>query len=90
MSNEAYMQAYMAGYTAALEKQKEADSKPYIDKDGIIERYGGRIGQGKAYEILQAVRHCCNGGKLNSSSLVLVSELEYWESVVDAKFKERL
>ena len=90
MSNEAYMQAYMAGYTAALEKQKEAEAKPYIDKDGIIARYDGRIGQGKAYEILQAVRRCCNGGKLNSSSLVLVSELEYWESVVDAKFKERL
>ena len=90
MTNEEYMRAYMAGYTAALEKQKAEDSKPYIDKDGIIERYGGRIGKGKAYEILQAVRHCCNGGKLNSSSLVLISELEYWESVVDAKFKERL
>lgn len=90
MTNEEYMRAYMAGYTAALEKQKEAESKPYIDKDGIIARYDGRIGQGKAYEILQAVRHCCNGRKLNSSSLVLVSELEYWESVVDAKFKERL
>lgn len=90
MSNEAYMEAYMAGYTAALEKQREAESKPYIDKDGIIERYGGKIGKNKAYEIIQAVRHCCNGGKLQSSSLVLLSELEYWESVVDAEFKERL
>ena len=90
MTNEEYMRAYMAGYTAALEKQREAEAKPYIDKDGIIERYDGKIGKNKAYEIIQAVRHCCNGGKLNSSSLVLLSELEYWESVVDAKFKERL
>ena len=56
----------------------------------IIERYGGRIGENKARAILQAVRHCCNGGKLKSSSLVLRSELEYWESLVDKKFLARL
>ena len=60
------------------------------DIKGIIDRYGGRIGQNKAREILQAVRHCCNGGKLNSCSLVLRSELEYWESIVDKKFLARL
>ena len=87
--NEAYMSAYMAGYTAALEKQKENAQRPYIDVEGIMERYGG-IGINKARNILQAVRHCCNGGKLGSSSMVLVSEIEYWESQVDKQFLERL
>ena len=88
--DEAYMRAYMDGYTAALEKAAGEAEKPYIDMEGLIERYGGRIGQNKAREILQAVRHCCNGGKLNSCSLVLRSELEYWESVVDKQFLARL
>ena len=87
---ELYMRAYMDGYTAALEKAAREAEKPYIDMEGLIERYGGRIGQNKAREILQAVRHCCNGGKLNSCSLVLRSELEYWESVVDKQFLARL
>ena len=88
--NEAYMRAYMDGYTEGLKKASGEAEKPYIDFKGIIERYGGRIGENKAREILQAVRHCCNGGKLKSSSLVLRSELEYWESVVDKKFLARL
>lgn len=88
--DEAYMRAYMDGYTAALEKAAGEAEKPYIDMEGLIERYGGRIGQNKAREILQAVRHCCNGGKLNSCSLVLRSELEYWESIVDKQFLARL
>lgn len=88
--NEAYMRAYMDGYTDGLKKAEGEVEKPYIDMQGIIDRYGGRIGQNKAREILQAVRHCCNGGKLNSCSLVLRSELEYWESLVDKKFLARL
>ena len=88
--NEAYMRAYMDGYTDGLKKAEGETEKPYVDLQGIIDRYGGRIGQNKAREILQAVRHCCNGGKLNSCSLVLRSELEYWESVVDKKFLARL
>ena len=87
--NEAYMGAYMRGYTDALEKQKEKDECPYIDVEGIMERYGG-IGISKAHNILRAVRHCCNGGKLCSSSMVLKSELLYWESIVDKQYLARL
>lgn len=87
-----YMKAYMDGYTAAMKERQELQENkpPYIDKQGIIDRYDGRIGVNKAGEILRAVRRACNGGKLDSSSLVLVSELEYWESIVDKKYKERL
>lgn len=88
-----YMKAYMDGYTKAMEDlqgRQENVKPPYIDKQGIIDRYDGRIGINKAGEILRAVRRACNGGKLDSSSLVLVSELEYWESLVDKNYKERL
>ena len=88
--NESYMRAYMDGYTAALEKASGEQKSPIIDKDGIIKRYGGKIGINKAGEILRAVRHCCNGGKLGSSSFVLISELEYWESIVDKTYLARL
>ena len=88
--NESYMRAYMDGYTEGLRKAESAAEKPYIDMQGIIDRYDGRIGQNKAREIIQAVRHCCNGGKLNSASLILRSELEYWESIVDPKYLARL
>jgi hypothetical protein len=84
------MRAYMDGYTAALEKAKKEADEPYIDFRGIMERYGGRIGENRAREIIRAVRHCCNGGKLQSSSIILRAELEYWESVVDPKYLERL
>ena len=87
--NEAYMRAYMDGYSAALEKHKEEKNKPYIDLEGIVERYGG-IGMGKARDIIRAVRTVCNGGKLDSCSKILVSELEYWESIVDKQYKSRL
>lgn len=88
--DEAYMRAYMDGYTDGLKKAAGEAEKPYIDMQGIIERYGGRIGQNRAREIIQAVRHCCNGGKLNSCSLILRSELEYWESIVDKQYLARL
>ena len=88
--NELYMRAYMEGYTAAREERNKEAQCPYIDKDGIIKRYGGRIGVNKAREIIQAVRHECGGGKLASCSLVLLSELEYWESIVDKRYIERL
>ena len=83
------MEGYMEGYNAAMEKASERAAKPYIDKDGIIERYGGKIGINKAYQIIHAVRQVCGGGKLGSG-LVLVSELEYWESLVNKEFVERL
>ena len=88
--DELYKRAYMAGYTAAKEERRAVDEAPYIDKEGLIKRYNGKIGQNKAGEILRAVRRCCNGGKLDSCSIVLVSELEYWETLVDKRFKERL
>ena len=90
MDREMYMRAYMEGYTAAMKERDAKEEKPYIDKDGIIARYDGKIGINKAGEILRAVRHVCDGGKLDSSSLVLLSELKYWESIVDKNFKARL
>lgn len=86
--NELYMRAYMDGYTSALEKVKQEQKSPVIDKEGIQKRYG--VGINKAGEILRSVRHCCNGGKLGSCSVVLLSELEYWESVVDKTYLARL
>ncbi len=86
--SEAYMRAYMDGYTHALEQLRKEQKSPVIDKEGIQKRYG--VGMNKAGEILRSVRHCCNGGKLGSSSIVLLSELEYWESVVDKTYLARL
>ena len=74
MDQKLYMHAYMDGYNAALKEAKEGAAKPYIDKDGIIERYDRKIGISKAGEIIRAVRNTCNGGKLDSCSLVLRSE----------------
>ena len=84
-----YMEAYMSGYTAGVEKARAQSAKPYLTVEDVMERYGG-MSKCKAYEIMRAVRHCCNGGKLNHDGMVLLSELEYWESIVDPKFKERL
>lgn len=90
LHSELYMRAYMDGYTAAMEKAKAEQVKPYIDKEALIKRYDGKIGMNKALEILRNVRHVCNGGSLHHDGLVLLSELEYWESLVDKQYKERL
>lgn len=90
MMIDLYRKAYMDGYLAAKREIENGNEKPYIDKEGIIKRYDGNIGINKAGEIIRAVRRVCNGGKLDSCSLVLISELKYWESVVDKKFRERL
>ena len=87
--NEMYMRAYMDGYTAGMERVRGEVKRPYLTVEDVIERYGG-ISKGKAYDIMRAVRHCCNGGKLNNDRMILLSELEYWEGIVDAKYKERL
>lgn len=85
MISEEYKNAYMAGYMAG----KESTAKqPYLDCDGIRARYGGKIGVNKAMKIIRAVRHVCGGGKLDSASLVLVSEVEYWESQVNKEYKK--
>lgn len=86
----AYLQAYTDGFLAAIRKIESRTQKPYIDKEALIARYDGKISMDKAYEIIRAVRHVCNGGRLQSSSIVLLSELEYWESLVDKQFKARL
>lgn len=86
---ELYMRAYMDGYTAALEKAEAESAKPYLTVDDVVARYNG-ISKGKAYEIMRAVRHCCNGGKLNNDRMILRAELEWWEREVDKRFKERL
>ena len=86
--DERYMRAYMEGYTAGLEKAQGEQAKPYLTVEDVAARY--KISQGKAYEIMNAVRHCCNGGKLNHDGKILRAELEYWESKPEVKFVERL
>ena len=86
--DERYMRAYMEGYTAGLEKAQGEQEKPYLTVEDVAARYG--ISKGKAYMIMQAVRHCCNGGKLDHDGKILRSELEWWESKPEVKFVERL
>lgn len=86
--NELYMRAYMDGYTAAMEKKRAEEEKPHLTVDDVVARYG--ISKAKAYGIMNAVRHCCNGGKLNNDRMILRSELEYWESMPEVNFVERL
>lgn len=88
MTSEEYKSAYMAGYMAGKESAACAEKRPYLDRDGIIARYGGKIGSNKAMQIIRSVRHTCGGGKLDSASLVLVSEVEYWESLVNKEYKK--
>lgn len=87
--DERYMKAYMDGYTAALEKVQGESAKPYLTVEDVVERYHG-ISKSKAYGIMNAVRHCCNGGKLNNDRMILRSELEWWEQQVEVNFVERL
>ena len=86
--DERYMRAYMEGYTAALEKAQSEQEKPYLTVNDVAARYG--ISKSKAYEIMNAVRHCCNGGKLQHDGKILRAELEWWESKPEVKFVERL
>lgn len=84
---EEVMQAYALGYEAG-KKAASGEGKPYMTADDLSERYD--VGKNKARDILNAIRLYCNGGKLNHESRVLVAEVEYWESVVDTRKKERL
>lgn len=90
VTKEEYMKIYAEGYVAGLEKAKENAECPYIDAKGIMERYNNKIGIGKARDILRAVRMQCNGGMLESASIVKMSELLYWESIVDKQFNARI
>lgn len=86
--NELYMRAYMDGYTAGLERARGEVKKTYLTVEDVAARYD--VGKTKAGEIMRAVRHCCNGGKLDHDGRILLSELEYWESIPDTIFKARL
>lgn len=61
--------------------------KAYITKTDIQHRFG--VGVNKAGDIMRDIRRVCNGGKLGAGK-VLPAELEYWESLVDKQYKERL
>lgn len=88
--SETYAAGYADGFAAAMERARREDDKPYLTKEDIIKRYNGEIGINKAGDIMRAVRTACGGGKLNSCSIILKSELEYWESLVVKEFKARL
>ena len=87
--NEQYMSAYMKGYMEGIKAERGEAEKPYLDVEAVRARYGG-ISRSKAYEIMQGVRHVCGGGKLNHDGMILRAELEYWESIVDKRYIERL
>jgi hypothetical protein len=86
---EEYMQAYMKGYMEGIKAERGEAAKPYLTVDDVSARYGG-IGKPKAYAIMTAVRHYCGGGKLDHNGMILRSEMEYWESLVDKTYIERL
>lgn len=88
--NTEYTKGYAAGFHAAMEQSRRADEKPYLTVEDIIKRYDSKIGINKAGEIMRAVRRACGGGKLDSCSLILRSEMEYWESLVQKEFVARL
>ena len=83
-----YARGYIDGFLAATEEYKANEEKPYLEVEDIMKRYD--VGINKARSIIIAVRHFCNGGKLDSSSRVLLSEIKYWENAVDTRYKERL
>lgn len=87
--NEQYMSAYMKGYMEGIKAERGEAEKPYLDVEAVRARYGG-ISRSKAYEIMQGVRHVCGGGKLNHDGMILRAELEYWESIVDKRYIDRL
>jgi hypothetical protein len=88
IANDAYMKAYMDGYSAALERNNIKDETIVFGVDEIMKRY--EVSKGKAYEIIKAIRHKCNGGLLQTEGKVLNSEVRYWEDNPDTRFKERL
>ena len=87
--SEQYMQAYMKGYMEGIRAERGEAERPYLRVQDVCERYGG-ISKSKAYNIMNAVRHLCGGGKLQHDEMILRSEIEYWESVVDKRYVERL
>ena len=87
---KSYAQAFAEGYAFALEQIRGKDSNPVLGWEEIVDRYGGKIGKSKAYEVINAVRRCCGGGMLDMSGHVMLSELIYWENKVNPEYVERL
>lgn len=85
-----YAKAFAEGYAFAMEQIRGKESNPVLGWKEIVDRYGGKIGKSKAYDVILAVRHCCGGGKLDMSGHVMLSELIYWENKVNPEYVERL
>lgn len=89
MDRHEYARAYAEGYAAGIASVTVSPPpSPVLRIEDIQARYG--VGVNKARQIIQAIRHVSNGGKLDAAGAVLVSEAEYWESLVDKQFKKRL
>ena len=89
MDRNEYARAYAEGYAAGIASvQVIPPPSPVLKIEDIMKRYD--VGLNKARQILQAIRHVTNGGALDCSGAVLVSEAEYWETLVDKTFKKRL
>lgn len=89
MDRQEYARAYAEGYAAGIASVTLVPPpSPVLRLADIQERYS--VGINKARQILQAIRHVCNGGKLDAAGAVLLSEAEYWETLVDKQFKARL
>lgn len=82
------LDVYLKGFAEGFARGQQTESRPWLDHEGIMLRYG--VGENKAREILQAIRRHCNGGLLNASGKVLLSEAVAWENNPEVKFKARL
>ena len=85
--SENYMSAFMDGYLAAMAKYK-TDEKKVLTVADIQERY--HCGINKAQNIMQSILRCCNGGMLNTPGRCKPAEADYWDTLVDKQYKERL
>lgn len=83
MSISEYREAYMAGYMEGFRKAKEEDKPIYLDREALMKRYN--VGETKAEDIIRDIRRECGGGRIGHVSRVLLSEVEYWESIVDKR-----
>lgn len=90
MDRQEYARAFTDGYNACMESMRGKYENPLLGVEEIRQRYDGKIGKDKAYEVIKAVRHCCGGGMLGSASYVMLSELVYWENNVNKTFVERI
>lgn len=88
MDRNEYTRAFAEGYAAGIAAAGGRQDSPVLFIEDVQERY--QVGINKAREIMQAIRHVCNGGKLQSPKMILKAEAEYWETLVDKQFRKRL